>query len=50
MKPKVSQASVAVYCGLKKWGIFEENWLTFLPTTLFIFVQNKQMAHHMIKP
>ena len=43
----MSQASWAINLGLKKWGIFEEKLAdTFSPTTLFVFVQNKQMTHH----
>ena len=44
---KVSQASLASNRGLKNFGRKLAD--TFSPTTLFMFVQNKQIIHH-IKP
>ena len=46
MKTKVSEASLAINCGLKKWGIFEENCDTFSLTTVFVFVQIEHTNDH----
>ena len=44
---KVSQVPWAINLGLKKMGYFWRKLAdTFSPTTLFVFVQNKQMTHH----